>query len=414
MMSTMAPNEESEKDTTAKEEKPKPEKEDWEVQRDHHKKLADNAFRCGGFRTAIDEYTKAIDFDPEMVVLYSNRSAAHLRNSEKSKALHDARKCVELDPKYVKGHSRLASALHSLNRYEQAYDAYSHVLKLDPTNQPAKKGAEECAKALEKIEDLAFEREQERKERLLSQQRKEGEEAKEKEKGEAPDGEEDDLLNDFFDEVEEVTAKKEEKPKEDKPTDLIKHDRKSLGTVDQQAERLLGSNYKWRNLNPFYVLQLPVEATEDDISRRYKALSLLLHPDKNGGSDRAQLAYDEVQKAKNILNDPDRTRHTRQLIEEGKKVGHRLWKSQKAGEEMTLEEVEERETMRLFAQVEQKRREVDKREREFQRRERQQEDDEMEKEKKSRQFDKQWRQENRVDKRIGNWRDFQKKKQKKT
>jgi len=166
-------------------------------------------------------------------------------------------------------------------------------------------------------------------------------------------------------------------------------------------------------LNPFNVLQLPVEATGDDISRRYKALSLLLHPDKNGGSVRAQLAYDQVQKAKNTLNDPDRTRHTRMLIEEGMKMGQRVWKSQKAEEKMTLAEVEEREIMRLFAQVEQKRREVEQRERQFQRRERQQEDEEMEKERKSRQFDKQWRNEVRVDKRIGNWRDFQQKKKKK-
>jgi hypothetical protein len=34
----------------------------------------------------------------------------------------------------------------------------------------------------------------------------------------------------------------------------------------------------------------------------------------------------------------------------------------------------------------------------------------MEKERKSRQFDKQWRDEVRVDKRIGTWRDFQQKK----
>ena len=63
--------------------------------------------------------------------------------------------------------------------------------------------------------------------------------------------------------------------------------------------------------------------------------------------------------------------------------------------------------------VEQKRREVQERERKFEQRERQQEDDEMEKERKSRKFDKQWRNETRVDNRIGNWRDFTKNKKRK-
>ncbi|CAJ1953743.1 unnamed protein product [Cylindrotheca closterium] len=408
------------------------EKEDWEIQRDYHKSLADAAFRVGAFRTAIAEYSKSIDLEKPseeveeaqkpvavsklLLVLYSNRSAAYLRNSEKSKALKDAQMCVELDPKFIKGHSRLASALHSLKRYEQAHDAYNQVLKLDATNPPAKKGAAECAKALEAIKQQAFELEQDRKERLLAQEQADEEESKglEKEKDEekqqSPEEAEDDLLNDFFDEVEEVTTKKEDELKADKATNFIKNDRKTLGSAKQQMDRLLQSNYEWRNLNPFYVLQLPVEATDDDISRRYKALSLLLHPDKSGGSDRAQLAYDQVQKAKNTLNDPDRTRHTRMLIEEGMKVGQRLWKTQKAGEKRTLQEVEEREIMRLFAQVEQKRKEVTQRERQFQQREQQQEDQEMEKERKSRQFDKQWRDEGRVDKRIGNWRDFQQKK----
>lgn len=80
----------------------------------------------------------------------------------------------------------------------------------------------------------------------------------------------------------------------------------------------------------------------------------------------------------------------------------------------SLEELKETEVMRIFAQVEQKRREVEERERKFEQRTQQQEDEEEAKERKSRQFDKSWRKEDRVDKRVGNWRDFAggKKKQK--
>ena len=227
---------------------------------------------------------------------------------------------------------------------------------------------------------------------------------------------EDDLLNEFFDDVEEAAKPKPEKEDKPAPTNAIKHQKEVLGTADNQIDRLLKPNYEWRNLNPFYVLQLPMTASEEDISRRYKGLSLLLHPDKNvGRSERAQLAYDQVQKAKNTLNDSNRAKHAQQLMEEGMKKGRELWSklTEKEKRQTSPEEMEEKEVLRIFAQVEQKRREVEQRERKFEQRERQQEDDELEKERKSRQFDKQWRQEERVDKRIGNWREFASKKKKK-
>jgi hypothetical protein len=94
------------------------------------------------------------------------------------------------------------------------------------------------------------------------------------------------------------------------------------------------------------------------------------------------------------------------------KQGKAAWSRTKGGKsdnddnENTLEAVCDREVMRLFARVEQKRRDVEERERKYEQREQQQEDDELEKERKSRQFDKSWRKEDRVDKRIGNWREF--------
>ena len=379
--------------------------EDWEVQRDHHKEKGDKAFRCGGYKTAIDEYTKAISLDPEFAVAYSNRSAAYLKNSEKSKALKDAETLVGLDPTFAKGFSRLAAALHSLRRFHKAIEAYREVLKLDPGNAPAHSGIQSCKKTIEDIER----EEQER------QRQKDGKDAKTLEGGDEDgddpqDGDdEDDLLDDFFAEVEEVVKKKKGgEPAAARATNAIKNDRETLGTSESQMEFLLKPNFEWRNLNPFHVLQLPHDAIEDDISRRYKALSLLLHPDKNGGSDRAQLAYDQVQKAKTTLSDPDRAKHIRQLNEEGMKQGELIWNRQSASdkEKSTVKDFQEKEVMRIFAMIEKKRADVEERERKFEQRTQQQEDDEMDKERKARQFDKKWRDEERVGKRVGNWRDF--------
>mmetsp|Transcript_25408 Transcript_25408/g.39037 ORF Transcript_25408/g.39037 Transcript_25408/m.39037 type:complete len:97 (-) Transcript_25408:95-385(-) len=72
----------------------------------------------------------------------------------------------------------------------------------------------------------------------------------------------------------------------------------------------------------------------------------------------------------------------------------------------SLEECQQRAIHKIFAQVEYKRREVEERTRKQQQREQQQEEEEKEKEVSIRKFDQHWRQEGRVDKRVGNWRDF--------
>jgi DnaJ family protein C protein 8 len=396
--------------------------EEWEIQRDHHKAQGDLAFRCGGFKTAIDEYSKAISLDPEYIVAYSNRSAAYLRNSEKSKALKDATYITStLDPTFAKGQSRLAAALHALRRFEQAKDAYHAVLALDPNNAAATRGVEECQKELDRIQQHEDEEEEKPKAKKAPEQPQVQPQAEDQpeEEEEEEDDDGDDLLNDFFADVEVAAKKKkalsaEEDDDQPKATNAVKKDKQVLGTSEAQMERLLKDNHEWRNLNPFYVLQVTADATDDDVSRRYKALSLLLHPDKNGGCEQAQLAFDEVKKAKNLLLDPDRGKHTRMLHEEGMKAGEIVWKKAgKKGGNVKKRELQETEVMRIFAQVEQKRREVEQRERNYEQRERQQEDDELAKERKARKFDKQWRDEERVGKRVGNWRDFAVNKKKK-
>jgi len=363
-------------------------KEDWEVQRDANKSLGDAAFRSGNFSEAISHYSQALSLDPTHFVLLSNRSAAYLKNGEKSKALHDAQACVEASPTFAKGHSRLAAALQLLGRWGPAKDAYEKVLELDKDNAVAKKGYEDCMVHVKEEEE-----------------KKEVEQSKEEE--EKP--EEKDLLDDFFDQVETVTTKKP-RPQQEEPVsnNIIKDQKTDLGTPESQIARLLAPNYKWRNLNPFLVLDLSHEASEDDISRRYKALSLLLHPDKCASVANAKEAYDEVQRAKTQLDDENKNRHVRQLIEQGNKKGKQQWQAN--GKEGTLEEVQAREVQRIFAEIEYKRKEVEDRQRKQEQREREQEEEELHKERKSREFDKKWRDDTRVQKRVGSWRGFQDKK----
>ena len=86
-----------------------------------------------------------------------------------------------------------------------------------------------------------------------------------------------------------------------------------LGDGAAQVERLTGPHHAWLNLNPFGVLSLPHSVTEDDIKGRYRRISALVHPDKCD-HPRASDAFQEVKKAYDALQDPNKRRIAAGLI----------------------------------------------------------------------------------------------------
>jgi molecular chaperone DnaJ len=57
----------------------------------------------------------------------------------------------------------------------------------------------------------------------------------------------------------------------------------------------------------FYaVLNVPREATDDDIKKSYRRLAMQWHPDKNGGSKEAEDKFKEISEAYDILRDPQK------------------------------------------------------------------------------------------------------------
>lgn len=78
--------------------------------------------------------------------------------------------------------------------------------------------------------------------------------------------------------------------------------RDSVLTSTQQIDRLLRPGSTYFNLNPFEVLQIEPEATVEQIKKRYRQLSILVHPDKNqDDKERAQRAFDIINRAWKIL-----------------------------------------------------------------------------------------------------------------
>jgi DnaJ homolog subfamily C member 8 len=395
-------------------------REEWIVQRDENKRLGDDAYRSRQFAAAIEHYTAALSLDPNNGVLLSNRSAAYLQQGYKSAALHDAVACVATNTTGVKGLSRQGAALQALGRYRAALLVWQSILKDEATHAAAIAGRDACEQAIQ--------RENQKKEKLEQRKDTPALDTAEHQPAEEQVEKEADDLDDFFNDVEDAAvAVVQEKlaaaaaaEPEEAATDAVKNHKRDLGSAADQIARLIpNQNYVWYNLNPFGVLDVPHTADKEEISRRFKALSLLLHPDKNTLSDlpqdKLQLAYDQVLNAKAaLLNDDDKLKHTRDLVEQGMRQGLVDWQSATAtnANPGPKEEYQRKSVQRLFAELEHTRRKVAERERSFQQREQATEDDVAEKERNERTFDKQWKKEERVDKRIGDWRDFQKKKKK--
>ncbi|XP_054613623.1 tetratricopeptide repeat protein 28 isoform X2 [Dunckerocampus dactyliophorus] len=95
-------------------------------------RCSNQACQQGDFALAVRLYTEALTLDPQNCVLYSNRSAAHLRLGRYSSALEDANKARDLNPKWTKAYFRQAVALQYLGRHGDALAAFASGLAQDP------------------------------------------------------------------------------------------------------------------------------------------------------------------------------------------------------------------------------------------------------------------------------------------
>lgn len=76
------------------------------------------------------------------------------------------------------------------------------------------------------------------------------------------------MLASFLEEVSAPPTVKE--PPRDQKALTPKYTEQELGTPQEIIDRLLQQNYQWKNLNPYYVLDLDIDATEEDIKQRYR------------------------------------------------------------------------------------------------------------------------------------------------
>ncbi|KAK7793735.1 hypothetical protein R5R35_007885 [Gryllus longicercus] len=98
------------------------------------KENGNQLYKVKKYQQALPFYTEAIELCPESPAYYGNRSACYMMLHQYKEALDDARKAIQLDPKFVKGYIRVVKCCLALGDIAAANNAISTVKELDPNN----------------------------------------------------------------------------------------------------------------------------------------------------------------------------------------------------------------------------------------------------------------------------------------
>lgn len=92
------------------------------------------AFAAKEYDEAIDCYTKAIQKDSKNHVFFSNRSASYIGKKQWEEAISDAKQCIRLNPSFIKGYYRLASAQLENDDLDAAISTIKQGFNIEPGN----------------------------------------------------------------------------------------------------------------------------------------------------------------------------------------------------------------------------------------------------------------------------------------
>merc|ERR1712110_1198591 len=91
------------------------------------------------YQKAVDEYTKAVEFNPKSEVYFCNRAAAYTNLDKFHEALDDCKKAIAINPDYAKAFSRMGLIYSKLQFFTESESCYTTAIKLEPDNEGYKK-----------------------------------------------------------------------------------------------------------------------------------------------------------------------------------------------------------------------------------------------------------------------------------
>jgi len=191
-------------------------------------------------------------------------------------------------------------------------------------------------------------------------------------------------------------------------------------TPKQQIDRLLKPGYTYRNLNPFEVLQVDPDLKTEDVKKKFRRLSILVHPDKNpNDQERAQMAFDAVKRAWTTLEDKNTRLAAMEVVEEARgrtkiNMEEKRRRLKREGKPCAVEEDDPIKfkiavnilTMKLFADLERKRQMSEDKISADAKKKREKEIEEEEKKSMIQEFEKNWEESRQG--RVDSWMSFTK------
>ncbi|CAH1711300.1 stress-induced-phosphoprotein 1 [Aphis gossypii] len=115
------------------------------VKAEEAKEKGNEFFNKGQFADAVKFYSEAILRNPDEPKYYSNRAACYTKLAAFDLGLKDCEKCVELDPKFLKGWIRKGKILQGMQQSSKALSAYQKALEIDSSNTEALEGYRSCS-----------------------------------------------------------------------------------------------------------------------------------------------------------------------------------------------------------------------------------------------------------------------------
>uniref|UniRef100_A0A2K6P5S8 J domain-containing protein n=1 Tax=Rhinopithecus roxellana TaxID=61622 RepID=A0A2K6P5S8_RHIRO len=162
-------------------------------------------------------------------------------------------------------------------------------------------------------------------------------------------------------------------------------------TSKNQTERLTRPSSSYFNLNPFEVLQIDRDVTDEEIKTSFRQLSILV----------AQKAFEAVDKAYKLLLDQEQKKRALDVIQAGKEYVEHTKEGKptivEEGDPELFKQAIYKQTMKLFAQ--------EAKEMHERKRQREEETEAQEKAKREREWQKNF--EESRDGRVDSWRNFQ-------
>lgn len=89
----------------------------------------------GKLDAAIEEYTRVLEFDPDLYQVYFNRGKLFWRKGEEEKALRDLSRAIDLEPGTAITYIWRGDMLYARGDVNAARRDYIKALQLSPANQ---------------------------------------------------------------------------------------------------------------------------------------------------------------------------------------------------------------------------------------------------------------------------------------